>query len=142
MTEREYRCFCFWFVAAHVLAALAVAALFLNRRLLGGTDTCAMHAVLHLYCPACGGTRAVAALLSLHPLRALRLYPPLYVLIVLLAEVEWRGVRCLVRRDRRAFEHYSGRRFLWLAGAVVLWFVLRNLLLIAFRIDITGDFIR
>lgn len=84
---------------------------------------CAIRAATGLYCPGCGGTRAVLALLDHDPGAAFRYNPLLVVgggaLIVLFAAGWWR---------RREFWQARG---LWLLGAalaaMLVFGVLRNL---------------
>ena len=88
-----------------------------------------------LYCPACGGTRAMAALLSGHILRSLLLNPAslCFALCVCYYEIAlslflWRG---------------KGKVSLWplflLAAVLVCQFAVRNLLLRLFGVDLIGD---
>lgn len=97
---------------------------------------CLTHELFHLYCPLCGGTRAVAALLRLDIVSALR-YNPLVVAFAL----------GLVIYDAVALVRVFGGGGLprvkinWLAVtlAVVGYSALRNILMIAFGIDPLGE---
>ena len=70
-----------------LIMAVAVAAAVLVWRfgdswLVRGPD-CVFETVTGLYCPGCGGTRAVIALLQGHPLKSLMLHPAvIYVSVV------------------------------------------------------------
>ena len=127
----------------HALAALAVA-LFPTYRLvtsllppflMGG---CFLHDYFMLYCPLCGGTRAVDALLHWQWGEALRcnalvvLSLPAFVVLYLSMWIRlFRGEERLLRIPRR----------LWATAiaALVVFGLLRNLLLIGFGIDPLGD---
>ena len=97
---------------------------------------CLTHELFHLYCPLCGGTRAVAALLRLDIVSALR-YNPLAVAFAL----------GLVIYDTVSLVRIFGGGDLprvkinWLAVtlAVVGYSALRNILMIAFGIDPLGE---
>ncbi len=98
---------------------------------------CPMH-LLGLYCPTCGMTRAAHSLLALDLVASLRYHPLLLPLVALLLYYDGHlAVSLLCDRPAR------GRRwpfFLFIA-ALLLYFVLRNLLLLAFGIDLVGDFL-
>lgn len=97
---------------------------------------CLTHQLFHLYCPLCGGTRAVSALLRLDVVSALR-YNPLVVAFAL----------GLVIYDAVALAHvFRGGELPrlkvgWLAVTLVAvgYFALRNILMIAFGIDPLGE---
>ncbi len=99
---------------------------------------CMMHDVLFLYCPLCGGTRAIAALLKFDVAAALR-YNALVttgcVAALVLDAVAW--VRFFQRRS------FCPRfpRWSWIGGIIVFlgFGVLRNWLMIAYGVDPTGD---
>ena len=68
-----------WFAALHVAAGLTVVLFPFFR--VGATavfsviPVCILHDWLHIYCPLCGGTRAVDAMLHFHFDDALRFHP-------------------------------------------------------------------
>lgn len=97
---------------------------------------CLTHQLFHLYCPLCGGTRAAAALLRLDVVSALR-YNPLVVAFALGLVIY--DVVALVRIFKG--KDLPNIKFNWLAVtlAVVGYFVLRNILMIAFGIDPLGE---
>ena len=99
---------------------------------------CFFHDRLHLYCSFCGGPRAVSALLRLELLEALR-YNALVVgialgALVLDAIAFWR----LCKQKTPIFLY---PRWGWIAMICLLvaFWILRNLLMIFFGIDPTGD---
>lgn len=95
---------------------------------------CWFYQNFHIYCPGCGGTRAVIALLHGQFLRSVYYHPVVLLvtgsaLAYLISQTAWR------LRGRRGFVlHYSGR---W-ADAVLLLLLLncalRNLLWFGFHI--------
>jgi hypothetical protein len=132
-----------YFILWHGVAVLAALLLPLYMRvaswvsgLLGG---CLMHRFF-IYCPLCGGTRAVAALLRLDLLSALQ-YNAFVVLLcfVILALDIWAWVRYFQKKE--PLLHLP--TWCWVAACVALvaYFILRNLLMIVFGIDPTGDLV-
>jgi hypothetical protein len=71
-----------WILAA-VLVVYAVLAHVWHISLFKAAAPCLFHAATGYYCPGCGGTRAISALFSGHPLRSFRYHPVvLYVALV------------------------------------------------------------
>ena len=97
---------------------------------------CLTHQLFHLYCPLCGGTRAATALLRLDLVSALR-YNPLVVAFAL-GLVIYDAV-ALVRVFRGGDLPRVKINWLAVTLAVVGYFVLRNILMIAFGIDPLGE---
>ena len=98
---------------------------------------CIMHRFF-IYCPLCGGTRAVAALVRLDFLAALQ-YNAFVVLLcfVALAFDVWAWVRYFQKKEPLIIFPQWG----WIALCVVFltYFILRNCFMIFFGIDPTGD---
>ena len=101
---------------------------------------CLSHDLLGIYCPFCGGTRALASLLRLELLDALRFNAAFLISLPIFLFFDVRAfVRILRNRfDRPLFPKWGV--FLIIA-LFILQFVLRNLLLFGFGIDFTGDFL-
>ncbi len=97
---------------------------------------CLTHELFHLYCPLCGGTRAVMALLRLDIVSALR-YNPL-VAAFSLGLVIYDTVS-LVRIFKG--KDLPNIKFNWLAVVLAVggYFVLRNILLVVFGVDPLGE---
>lgn len=119
-----------WVVLALIVGILTAVRFGVLERL-GGLPPCVMHSTTGLYCPGCGGTRAVSALLHGHPLRSFFYHPiVLYTAIFggwfLLSQT----VERLSRGKLRIGMHYRDI-YLWIALAVVLvnW-VVKNLILL------------
>ena len=101
---------------------------------LGG---CIMHRFF-IYCPLCGGTRAVAALVRLDFASAWR-YNAFVVLLcaVALALDVWAWVRYFQKKD--VLLHLP--KWSWITASAILlaYWILRNYLVIVHGIDPTGD---
>lgn len=130
------------FVFCHLIAVLGLLLIPLYRLLIGFLPShlsgCMLHDYLFLYCPVCGGTRAVEALLHLDLIAALRwnAYVTLLILFALILDlIAW------VRYARRETPLLRIPTWGWIAFAssLVVYFILRNYLMIVHGIDSTGD---
>lgn len=124
------------------LGAVCFTLLFLlySRFALSGAlpNHCAFKVLTHLYCPACGGTRAVSALWHLDFLTAVKsnAYVVFFAFFTIFYEI-WILLRILKDHPK---PHWIPGWAGW--GLLVLWgvfFVLRNVLLLC-GIDFLGDF--
>ena len=99
---------------------------------------CVIHDRLFLYCPVCGGTRAVEALLRLDLLDALRLNT--FVTLAILTAVVL-DVMAWIRYAQKKMPLFCIRPWFWvvMAGGLVVYTVVRNLLMVVWGIDPTGD---
>ncbi len=125
------------------LGAGGGALLFLALELLGAADFlffCPTHTLLSLYCPLCGGTRAVLALLRGEVATALSLNPFFFFMLAVLFYYESFALLAIHRR-RPALFRKSGVWPLWVTlAAALLFFLVRNLLLYTVGYDPIGDF--
>ena len=130
------------FFRMHILLIAAALGFPLYRRLTLGIRLpfagCLTHTLLHLYCPLCGGTRAVEALLHLQIGEAWR-YNPLVVfgaVVALVAEgIAWGRFFA----KKKPLLPLPQRWWILPAAVFVAYFLLRNLLMILWGIDPTGD---
>ncbi|MBQ7406682.1 MAG: DUF2752 domain-containing protein [Clostridia bacterium] len=99
---------------------------------------CKIARSLGFYCPGCGGSRAVVALLALHPLRAFVLHPAVPIAALCLFFALLRVSLFLLGKGR------APRRRFWLSilflcmGAILLQCAVKNILLFH-GVDIIGD---
>lgn len=87
-----------------------------------------------MYCPGCGGTRALTALLQGHFLRALWYHP-----LIPYSAVIFLGFLLTQSLHRMGFKKIKGWRFhywyLWVgAGLIAVNFIVKNILLLGFGI--------
>ena len=132
MTDREA------YPAAWITLAVLAAAFLLWRFILGEptVSRCWVWEHWHVYCPGCGGTRALIALARGHVAEALYVHPPVTVALglaagYLLSQTVWRlrGRRGWVLRYRPWWPAA-------LVGLFLLNCALRNILLLGFGIPL------
>lgn len=95
---------------------------------------CVLDTFFGIYCPGCGGTRAVGALLHGHLILSLWYHP-----LVLYTAVIWGGFMITQTLEKLKVPHIKGWRFhnWYLYGAMALLFgncVLKNVLRLCFHI--------
>ena len=101
-----------------------------------GRIPCVFHELTGLYCPGCGGTRAVKALLAGHPILSFQYHPlVLYcALVALLFAVSWLLWRIT---KKSGFRLYLSNGYIYAAiGITVLNFAYKNYMLAVKGIDI------
>lgn len=130
------------FLWCHAALASLVPFFFLYRFLIGllptGMSGCILHDYLFLYCPLCGGTRAIEALLRLDPLAALSYNAYVVLLLALLLILDGFAWGRFVR-GRDPFPRIPAWGWVALAVSLVTFWLLRNLLMILCGFDPTGD---
>ena len=104
--------------------------------------TCRFKETLYMYCPGCGGTRAVYYLLTGNFVRSFLSNPAVLVCALVIAYADVLAVIALIKRERRIFDRFSPKLFFIVLAVLIVNFALRNLLLYEFSIDLLGDFSR
>ncbi len=102
--------------------------------------TCPLHDLLRIYCPLCGGSRAILSLLRFDLPTAFRSNPAVLLSLPVLL---FYYVRALVVFARGGVFSFRLPRK-WTVALISLFaafFVLRNVLLLFFGVDPAGDFI-
>ncbi len=100
---------------------------------------CGLKEHFHLYCPGCGGTHAVAALLEFNLIESF-LYNPLVLYMV--GCILYYVVKTILQlKKQNGDAHFSIHLgFLWVfVGLMVGIFIVRNFLLVRFQIDYMGE---
>lgn len=119
-----------------VLAAFSLYALLMRRLFPQGYFDCVTGDLLHLYCPLCGGTRALLSLLSLDVARAFSYNAGVLLLTGVLLLLDLRALcRLLAKKQERLLPRFA---FPVILVALLFWMILRNALML-FGIDPTGD---
>ena len=136
----------FHFSLIHLVLAALFAGMLILRHLSQILDetmgfaipTCLLHDALRLYCPFCGGTRAVSTLLTGNIVGALRANAAVVVTLPFLLHLDIRALVRIVRN--KPVTPLSRPAIIALITVFAAFFVLRNVLL-RFGINPTGDFI-
>ena len=102
-------------------------------------DGCIIKEQFHIYCPGCGGTRAVEALLHFDFLQSLYNNPAVILLLLLL------GLLLIIRMieyRKKDQGRYCRLKMMLCSGFLVVWLLfwaVRNCLLVFGKIDMLGD---
>ncbi len=129
-------------IAVHLVLLLGILLFPYYQRWMTGRflilSGCIMHDFLHLYCPFCGGTRALAALLHGSVGDAFRFHPLLPLFFF--AGILYDGMTFyrILTGKKLPVRIPKGVTVTIVAGIVGYW-ILRNVLLIAFHFDPIGD---
>lgn len=100
---------------------------------------CVFKNFFHLYCPGCGGTHALYALLHLHPLESF-LYHPLVIYIVFFCCFFYIKIGVALKRHHGETDVQIPVILFYIAFILVIaFFILRNVLLVRFGLDYPGE---
>lgn len=102
---------------------------------------CAVRRRLGLYCPACGGSRAVMCLWRFDLVGALKYYPPVVLCLGLILALDVRLFLNLLYNTDRFTRTYRARTFLSVPVLIVVTWVVRTVCLLGFGVDLLGDFL-
>ena len=117
-----------------VLAASLVYNCFFER---GAVGNCVFLSVFGFYCPGCGGSRSLNALLNFNPLRSFIYYPPIIITSLILLYTDIMLVISTVKNEKRIIG-LSYKIFLLIPVSIIIQFALKNVLLL-FKIDLLGN---
>lgn len=107
-----------------------------NRLLLG---ECPFRRILHVYCPGCGGCRAVLALLAGDPVTAFLCYPPLFVALSVVLFTDGCVLFAALKKSEAPLTRIKWQLFLSIPIAAALCAVLRTVLAYTVGFDPLGD---
>jgi len=101
---------------------------------------CVSYRFFHLYCPLCGGTRAIFALLELDVIGALRYNS--FIFYLAFAAIFYDVKVCVGAFHGRADAFAMPKWLIWLTAVLfALFLVGRNLMMIAWGVDPIGDLV-
>jgi hypothetical protein len=132
------------FCAVQIAFILAIVAAFLYRSYLdrlsadGRFSACLLHDALRLYCPGCGGTRAMVALFRGQILHSVMCNPLSAYIAIGFVAFDIRAAIAIARDEMPLLRLPAWYFWIMLAIAIVV-FVARNLLLITVGWDYLGD---
>ena len=102
---------------------------------------CIFKETFGLYCPGCGGSRALYHFLNFNLFRSFVLYPPIIVSALVVLDFDLRLFVSLIKKSSEITDRFRYYTFLLIPASIILTFIVRNLLLLIFKIDTVGDFI-
>lgn len=102
---------------------------------------CGIHEMFHIYCPGCGGTRALFALLQGKLLQSLLCNPAILLGLMLVLYYETGVIVTLIKRNGKHYYYQKGWLLYGYLMIVVLFTIIRNWLLLGFRYDMLKDFL-
>ena len=143
METNRRRSFLVFHLTVFALAGLLFGCFFLFSRLRAAgypVVTCPLHDLLHIYCPFCGGSRAILSLLRFDFATAFRVNPAVLLSLPVLLFYYVRALVVFFGGGPFSFRVPRGWTFA-LLGLFAAFFLLRNILLLAFGFDPAGDFL-
>ena len=96
---------------------------------------------MKLYCPGCGGSRSLVYLLRLDIIRSFIYYPALPVCAMLILDADIRAVISFVKNSPKAIMGFRLNPIIVVPVLIMLNFIVKNILLVCFGIDVLGDII-
>lgn len=127
------------------LSILAVSLLYVRFFLDSSGDgviVCLFKETFFAYCPGCGGTRALGALLRFDFLHSFMYNPAVLVTSVIFLDIDIRAAISVLKNDPKYIKSFPSKVFFVIPAVILLNFLVRNLLLFSFGIDVLGDIIR
>lgn len=101
---------------------------------------CKVRDLLHIYCPGCGGRRAIKSLLELDIFKSLY-YNPMAIIIILLIIINVYCMFCIFNKSNMSkYSSFQYKTNKYVLIFMIIYFLVRNILLIFFKIDFLGDF--
>ena len=121
--------FIFYNLLLLFFTALFLCLFFLSKDLDLGLLECAVFKRLRIYCPGCGGTRALIFLLRLDFLSSFLSYPPLIISAFVIAVCDFLSILSLLKNDMKYISYFKSDYFLIIPAVIILNFFIRNFLL-------------
>lgn len=109
------------------------------RELVSTHNSCFLHDVFRVYCPGCGGTRALEYLVKGHPVKSVMSNPTVVYTIYLFFHYNYIAWKSILTRDYEFYVFKSNAPALVLVAIILGNFVIRNILLCFFNIDYLGE---
>lgn len=94
-----------------------------------------------LYCPGCGGSRALEELLKFNIVKSLRFNP--VVLLLIITAILF-AVTYILEKNKQSNKNYPLIRRVYTIFFLIVWlifFIVRNILFVCFDMDMIGDFV-
>ncbi len=97
---------------------------------------CTFLETTHMYCPGCGGTRAMMALFHGHIFKSLSYNPTVFFGVALIMYYEITVLMTILSKKKRVYYTKSMKPVIIYVIIVLAFFIIRNVLLVGFGIDI------
>lgn len=101
--------------------------------------SCVFKHNMHLYCPGCGGSRSLVYLLNLDLINSFVFYPALPVSLLFIIDIDLRALISFLKNDPRPLNSFNTKSLIIIPVVIILTFIVRNVALVAFGIDLLGD---
>ncbi len=118
------------YLAAHaavLLISIIFKKLFLDSEF---SFPCAFLNLFGLYCPGCGGTRALGALLEFNLVKAFLLYPPLIITVGFILYIDILGIVSIIKKTYAPIRSFRGIYTVIIPISIMLFFIIRNITLL------------
>ena len=120
-----------------VYSAMVTASLTVGEELI----FCKFKHTFLLYCPGCGGSRSLIALLSLDFVKSFILFPALPVTVLIMIDFYVRATVSFIKNDAKYLKGFRTWLLIIIPTLIILNFFVRNIFLLN-GIDLIGDFIK
>jgi hypothetical protein len=104
-----------------------------------GIISCQFKHLFKLYCPGCGGSRSLVHLFNFDIISATLAYPPMPVLLFFYLMINLRCALVISSGDIFYLKSFKSWTLIFIPVAILISFVIRNLLLIFYGVDYLGD---
>lgn len=125
-------------IVANLIVLCAVSGfIIISKHFMGNEEyTCSFYALTHMYCPACGGTRALYSLAHFNIISSVRynVTVPFGVFVYVYYNV--RGFIAAIKENTEYFAKQKYTLCIVLVAVLVLNFMIKNTLLLVWGIDI------
>ncbi len=101
---------------------------------------CPFRVITGLYCPGCGGTRAVKLFLQGHWLMSFRFHPLVLYGVLAVGAEALLFLTALVKGKQKKYSGYGKEMAYGAVAVVAVNFLVKNILLIGWGIDLLKDF--
>ena len=102
---------------------------------------CAVHELFHVYCPGCGGTRALFELLHGNVIGSLYCNPAVVLGLLLIMYYEIGAILTIVKNDGKCYCYRKGIIIYGYLIIMMLFTVVRDFMLVGMGMDLLGDFL-
>lgn len=133
------------FIIVNIVAGVAIIILFtvmmMQRYGIFVGIPCGIHEIFHVYCPGCGGTRALFAFLHGHIFQSIYYNPAVFFGALLILYYESTVLLTLVKRNGKIYYYQKTGLVYAYLFILLIYAIVRDYLLVGMGIDMIGDFL-